>query len=76
MAGIELLLTKISDEDPKAFKVFVYLEELYGVLEKAHKETSHLGRGCRDRMLKKISEVYGNVSQESIGLFCPIVKIV
>ena len=45
MAGIELLLTNISDEDPKAFKVFVYQEELHSVLEKAHKETSHFGRG-------------------------------
>ena len=42
------------------------MEELYGILEKAHKETGH---GGRDRMIKHINNGYANISRESIELF-------
>jgi hypothetical protein len=42
------------------------MEELYGILEKAHKETGH---GGRDRMIKHLNNGYANISRESIELF-------
>ena len=42
------------------------MEELYGILEKAHKETGH---GGRDRMITHLNNGYANISRESIELF-------
>ncbi|KAK3105124.1 hypothetical protein FSP39_017673 [Pinctada imbricata] len=38
-AIVERLITKTPDSDPQLFKVFVFLEESFGVLDEAHKET-------------------------------------
>jgi hypothetical protein len=45
----ESLITKVKETDEANFKIYVHMEELYGILEKAHKETGH---GGRDRMIK------------------------
>ncbi|KAK3104637.1 hypothetical protein FSP39_006811 [Pinctada imbricata] len=37
-ATMERLITKVPDSDPQSFKVFVFLEESFGVLDEAHKE--------------------------------------
>ena len=58
VAAMVRLITKVPDSDPQSFKVFVFLQELFGVLDKAHKETGH---GGRDRMLKRVGEGYANV---------------
>ena len=42
------------------------MEESYGILEKAHKETDH---GGRDRIIKHLNNDYANISRESIELF-------
>jgi uncharacterized protein (UPF0332 family) len=39
----------------------VFLEELYDILEKAHKETGH---GGRDRMIKHLNNGYANISRD------------
>jgi hypothetical protein len=44
----------------------VFLEEFYGILEKAHKETGH---GGRDRMIKHLNNGYANISRDCIELF-------
>jgi hypothetical protein len=41
-------------------------EELYGILEKTHKETGH---GNRDRMIKHLNNGYANNSRDCIELF-------
>ena len=62
-AAMERLITKLPDSDPQSFKVFVFLEELFGVLDKAHKDTGH---GGRDRLLKRVGEGYANVYRDVI----------
>jgi hypothetical protein len=42
----------IIEYDESNLKIYVFLEELYGILEKAHKETGH---GGRDRMIKHLN---------------------
>jgi hypothetical protein len=42
------------------------MEESYGILEKAHKETDH---GVTDRIIKHLNNDYANISRESIELF-------
>jgi hypothetical protein len=42
------------------------MEESYGILEKAHKETGH---GGRDRIIKHLNNDYANIPRESIELF-------
>jgi hypothetical protein len=44
----------------------MFLEELYGILEKSHKETGH---GGRDRMIKHLNNGYANISRDCIELF-------
>jgi hypothetical protein len=66
IGGYERLITKVKETDEANFKIYVYMEELYGILEKAHKETGH---GGRDRMIKHINNGYANISRESIELF-------
>ena len=43
----------------------MFLEELYGILEKAHEETGH---GGRDRMIKHLNNGYANISRDCIEL--------
>ena len=45
------------------------MEESYGILEKAHKETDH---GGRDRIIKHLNNDYANISRESIELFASL----
>jgi hypothetical protein len=66
IGGYERLITKVKETDEANFKIYVYMEELYGILEKAQKETGH---GVRDRMIKHINNGYANISRESIELF-------
>lgn len=66
IGGYERLITKVKETYEANFKIYVYMEELYGILEKAHKETGH---GGRDRMIKHINNGYANISRESIELF-------
>ena len=65
IGGYERLITKVKETDETNFKIYVYMEELYGILEKAHKETGH---GGRDRMIKHLNNGYANISRESIEL--------
>ena len=48
------------------FFFFFFFFFLYGILEKAHKETGH---GGRDRIIKHLNNDYVNISRESIELF-------
>jgi hypothetical protein len=41
IGGYERLITKVKETDEANFKIYVYMEELYGILEKAHR--SHYG---------------------------------
>jgi hypothetical protein len=53
VGGFERLITKVKEHDESNFKIYVFLEELYGILEKAHKETGH---GSRDKMIKHLND--------------------
>ncbi|XP_071127764.1 uncharacterized protein [Mytilus edulis] len=64
IGGFERLITKVSENDEGNFKIYVFLEELYGIMEKAHKETGH---GGRDRMIKQLNNGYANVSRDLFG---------
>ena len=66
IGSYERLITKVKETDEANFKIYVYMEELYGILEKAHKETGH---GGRERMIKHLNNGYANISRESIELF-------
>ena len=66
IGGYERLITKVKETDEANFKIYVYMEELYGIWEKAHKETGH---GGRDRMITHLNNGYANISRESIELF-------
>ena len=66
VGGFERLITKVNENDGSNFKIFVFLEEIYGVLEKAHKETGH---GGRDRMIKHLQSGYANISRDCIELY-------
>ena len=65
------MITKVREHDESNFKISVFLEELYGILEKAHTETGHDGR---DRMIKHLNNGYGNISRYCIELFLSYVK--
>ena len=60
------MITKVREHDESNFKISVFLEELYGILEKAHTETGHDGR---DKMIKHLNSGYGNISRYCIELF-------
>ena len=58
IGGYERLITKVKETNETNFKIYIYMEELYGILEKAHKETGH---GGRDRMIKHLNNGYANI---------------
>lgn len=68
--GVEKLIKKRKNKD-EAPVYYVSIEDTYNVVKKAHLATAH---GGRDRMLKKLSAQYANITRETVELFkshCP-----
>ncbi|XP_066988202.1 KRAB-A domain-containing protein 2-like [Macrobrachium rosenbergii] len=59
------LIRKRKDEKSEPV-YFVFIEETFSILKRAHILTGH---GGRDKMIKNLSEKYANITQESINLF-------
>ena len=59
------LIRKRKDENSEPV-YFVFIEETFSILKRAHILTGH---GGRDKMIKNLSQKYANITQESINLF-------
>ena len=60
----KLIKKRTSSEDPS--KYYVYIEEMFGVIQKAHIATGH---GGRDRMMKHLNTKYVNITRACVDLF-------
>ncbi|KAK4326939.1 hypothetical protein Pmani_002543 [Petrolisthes manimaculis] len=59
------MIRKRKDENSEPV-YFVFIEETFSILKRAHILTGH---GGRDKTIKNLSQKYANITQESINLF-------